>query len=269
MARMTESTEPTSSETAPAGGIQVLARAGRILRALDGEHDGLSLAELAARVGLPRSTVHRLVRALHAEGLVTAASGNGGVRLGPELMRLALGMRREIRQTLHPEIAALSGKLQETVDLSVLEGNVVRFIDQIASPRLLRAVSFVGATFPLHLSANGKAVLAALPEDDALALLPATLEPNTESSITSRAALLRELDDVRERGYAYDREEHHEGITAIGVALRDPLGPLVAISVPIPTQRFPKVEARAIEALLETQRRCQSLLDDAPGEPRR
>jgi DNA-binding IclR family transcriptional regulator len=265
MQAMTEFSDPRSREIAPAGGIQVLARAARILRALDGEHDGLSLAELAARVGLPRSTVHRVVRALQAEGFVTAASRNGGVRLGPELMRLALGMRREIRQTLHPEIVALSAKLQETVDLSVLEGNVVRFIDQIASPRLLRAVSSVGATFPLHLSANGKAVLAALPEDEALALLPTTLEPNTEASITSRAALLRELDEVRERGYAYDREEHHEGITAIGVALRDPLGPLVAISVPIPTQRFPKVEADAIEALLETQRRCQVLLGDAPG----
>ena len=212
--------------------------------------------------------MHRVVRALHAEGFVRAASGNSGLRLGPELMRLALGMRREIRQTLHPEIAALSAKLQETVDLSVLEGNVVRFIDQIASPRLLRAVSSVGATFPLHLSANGKAVLAALSEDEALALLPAKLEPDTDASITSRAALLRELDEVRERGYAYDREEHHEGITAIGVALRDPLGPLVAISVPIPTQRFPNVEAHAIEALLETQRRCQALLGDAPGEPR-
>ena len=111
-------------------------------------------------------------------------------------------------------------------------------------------------------------MLAALSEDEALALLPAKLEPDTDASITSRAALLRELDEVRERGYAYDREEHHEGITAIGVALQDPLGPLVAISVPFPTQRFPKVEARAIEALLETQRSCQLLLGPA-GEPRR
>jgi DNA-binding IclR family transcriptional regulator len=174
-------------------------------------------------------------------------------------------MRREIRQSLHPEIAALSAELQETVDLSVLEGNVVRFIDQVASPRLLRAVSSVGAVFPLHCSANGKAVLAALPEDDALALLPAKLEPNTERTVTSRAALLRELDEIRRTGYAYDREEHHEGISALGVALRDPLGPLVAISVPIPTQRFASVESHAIRALLETQRRCQELLGDGHG----
>jgi DNA-binding IclR family transcriptional regulator len=240
----------------------VLARAARILRALDREHDGLSLAELAARVELPRSTVHRVVQALRAEGFVTNASTNGGVRLGPELMRLALGMRREIRQTLHPEIAALSAELEETVDLSVLEGNVVRFIDQVASPRLLRAVSSVGATFPLHSTANGKAVLAALPEDEALALLPATLEPTTERSITSRAALLRELDEIRNRGYAYDHEEHHDGITAIGIALRDPLGPLVAISVPVPAQRFAAAEGRAIKALLATQRRCRQLLGD-------
>jgi DNA-binding IclR family transcriptional regulator len=254
-----------SGEPASAGGIQVLARAARILRALDREHDGLSLADLAARVGLPRSTVHRVVQALRAEGFVTNASTNGGVRLGPELMRLALGMRREIRQSLHPQIAALSAELQETVDLSVLEGNVVRFIDQVASPRLLRAVSSVGAVFPLHCSANGKAVLAALPEDDALALLPAKLEPNTDHTITSRAALLRELDEIRRCGYACDREEHHEGITALGVALRDPLGPLVAISVPIPTQRFASVESQAISALIETQRRCQELLGDDHG----
>ena len=261
--------DPTEAEPLPpadaakAGGIQVLARAARILRALDREHNGLTLSQLATRVQLPRSTVHRVVNALQAEGFVASASANGGVRLGPELMRLALGMRREIRHELHPHVAALAAELEETVDLAVLEGNVVRFIDQVASSRLLRAVSSIGAAFPLHCTANGKAVLAALPEDEALALLPAKLERYTEATIVSRGSLLRELDDVRKRGFAYDREEHHEGITAIGVALRDPLGPVVAISVPVPTQRFAAVEERAVTALLATQRRCQELLGDA------
>src|SRR4051794_3529892 len=73
------------------GGIQVISRAAQVLRALDGAPEGLSLSQLAERVALPRSTVHRLTTALAAEGLIAAASPNGRVRLGPELTRLAIG----------------------------------------------------------------------------------------------------------------------------------------------------------------------------------
>lgn len=256
---MADHSDIPPSEPPQSGDVQVLARAARILRALDAQHNGLSLAELAGAVGLPRSSVHRIVSTLRTEGFLANVSDNGRVRLGPELMRLALGVRREVRQDLHPQIAALAANLQETVDLSVLDGAVMRFIDQVPSSRFLRAVSSVGAVFPLHCTANGKAVLAAMPEDDAVALLPPTLKRYTSVTITSRAELLRELDEIREQGYAYDREEHHEGITAIGVAIHDPIEPLLAISVPIPTQRFAAIEEHAVNALLETQRRCQDL----------
>src|SRR4051794_23454839 len=99
-ARVTAMAAPASrsERRAPANGVQVIARAAQILRALDGEPDGLSLSALSERLGLPRSTVHRVVSALSAEGLVAAASPNGRVRLGPELARLALSSRRELRQ---------------------------------------------------------------------------------------------------------------------------------------------------------------------------
>src|SRR5919107_266739 len=88
-------------DTSP-NGVQVIARAAQILRALDGEPDGLSLSQLSERLDLPRSTVHRVVTALAAEGLLAAASPNGRVRLGPELARLALASRRELRLELRP-----------------------------------------------------------------------------------------------------------------------------------------------------------------------
>src|SRR5712691_8915402 len=82
---------PAVTGTESAGGVQVIARAAQVLRALESEPQGLSLAQLAERVGLPRSTVHRIVTALAAEGLVASVSPTGRVRIGPEFARLAAG----------------------------------------------------------------------------------------------------------------------------------------------------------------------------------
>ena len=84
---VSEAESPRSAE--PQGGVQVIARVGQVLRALDGENKGLSLAQLANRIGLPRSTVHRIVTALAAEGMVATASAAGRVRIGPEFARLS------------------------------------------------------------------------------------------------------------------------------------------------------------------------------------
>src|SRR3954453_19608607 len=154
MTRPAVSSERSSASAT--GGVQVIARAAQILRALDGEPHGLSLSQLSERLDLPRSTVHRVVSALATEGLVAAASPNGRVRLGPELARLALSSRRELRQELRPHLQRLFDTLNETVDCAVLDGDYLRFIDQIAAPHRLRAVSSVGATFPPPCTAKGK-----------------------------------------------------------------------------------------------------------------
>lgn len=242
-----------SSRTAN-GGVQVIARAAQILRALDGEPHGLSLSQLSDRLELPRSTVHRVVTALATEGLLAAASPNGRVRLGPEIARLALASRRELRLELRPHLQRLFDQLNETVDCAVLDGDHLRFIDQIAAPHRLRAVSSVGATFPLHCTANGKALLAELTPDEVARVLPTRLRRCTPATITARAELVAELDRVRETKVAFDREEHTTGISAAGIAIRDPFGALAAISVPMPTQRFEGREAEIAEALTEARR---------------
>jgi len=234
------------------GGIQVISRAALILRALDGASEGLSMSQLAERVSLPRSTVHRLTTALALEGLVTAASPTARVRLGPELTRLAMSARREIRLELRPFMEQLFERLNETVDLAILDGDHLRFVDQIAAPHRLRAVSGIGATFPLHCTANGKAILAALPVAAVSELLPARLERFTEHTITRRGDLLNELESIRDSGVAFDRQEHTQGICAGGIAVVDAFGALAAISVPMPTQRFRGREAEIAEELLTT-----------------
>jgi DNA-binding IclR family transcriptional regulator len=235
------------------GGVQVVERVAAILLALRGKHDGLSLSEIAERVGLPRSTVHRLVVALERERFVAAASANGGFRLGPAIASLANSTQRELTLVVHPFLAALGARVAETVDLAVLEHDHVLFVDQVPAEQRLRAVSAVGVVFPAHCSANGKALLAALPDAEIERLLPARLEALTPRTITSRADLLDELQQVRESGVAYDREEHTVGICAVGAAIAAPGSETGAITIPLPAQRFYGNEQQLVAALLETQ----------------
>jgi DNA-binding IclR family transcriptional regulator len=235
-------------------GVQAIARAGSVLRALEDEPEGLTLAELSQAVGLPKSTVHRLVAALTEEELLGAAPGNR-IRLGGGLTRLGATARQALRHDLIPVLRQLHAEVDETVDLAVLDGAAVRFVDQLSAPHRLQAISAVGASFPLHCTANGKALLAALPDEQVRVLLPVRLERFTASTITTRAELLRELEGVRRAGVAFDREEHTEGISAVGAAVLDEVGaPVAALSIPVPTARFERGESRYVTLLTAAAR---------------
>src|SRR6516225_5442158 len=101
--------------------VQVIARAAAILRALEDQALGLSLGQIAQRVGLARSTVQRIVSALESENLVIAASPNGRVRLGPAIARLAGSVQTDFLSLARPFLVNLSGELRETVDLAIVK----------------------------------------------------------------------------------------------------------------------------------------------------
>ena len=221
--------------------IQVISRAANVLRALQDAPGGLSLGEIAQRVGLARSTVQRIVDALRAEQFVIAASPTSGVRLGPGLVRLAASASVDFDHITRPIIAELSQAVGETVDMSVLKGRSAVFTDQIQGSHRLRAVSAIGDSFPLHCTANGKAILSVLPEDKLRALLRMPLPRMTVNTITRPAELLKEVESCRRTGIAIDDEEHTEGISALGTGLIDPMGRAIAISIPVPTTRFKRI----------------------------
>lgn len=245
-------------------GIQVIARAAAVLRALEGKPDGLSLGAIAKHVGLPRSTVQRIVGALDAEKFVIAASPEGRVRLGPALVTLGAAATADFHLLVHPYLQQLCDEVEETVDLSVLDRNVMVFIDQVVSKvHRLRAVSAVGVTFPVHCCANGKAVLADLEAPECDALLKGKLQPFTPNTITSVKVLKEELGQIRDSGVAYDREEQSEGICAVGAAFRDPYGRRLAVSVPVPSVRFYGNEQRFADAVLRYCRLIEAALGQA------
>ncbi|WP_167107900.1 IclR family transcriptional regulator [Mycobacterium sp. DL592] len=222
-------------------GIQVLRRAAAALDEIATAPGRLRLVDLHSRLGLAKSTTRRLLVGLTEIGFA-AVDDDGRIVLGERLLGLASANAAHITTTFRPTVERVAEETGETVDLSLFRGGQMLFIDQIESPHRLRAVSAVGARFPLFDTANGKAALALLDEtelDQLLAPLAA-----------DRSARVRaEVDEIRISGIAYDRDEHTEGISAAGVAGRAAGGNIVAISVPAPTDRFLAHQSRIVAAL--------------------
>jgi DNA-binding IclR family transcriptional regulator len=256
-----------SAEDASGVGIQVIARAADILRALRLAPSGLSQAEVSERVGLARSTTHRLLNALEDEGLVDSDGPRGRYRLGPQVTRLADAARQGLLASLHSLMEELSHEVSETVDLSMRSQNQATYVDQVVAPHRLRAVSPVGESYSLHCTASGKAFLAAMSPQDLAQATAGRLARLTDRTITDHEELAAELERVRAEGIAYDREEETEGICAVGTMIRGLTGLSVAVSIPTPAPRFYRREPALRDALLRWAQRVESELavNGGPG----
>ena len=253
----------TSEENGKQNQVQVVARAAAIMRAVEGEAAGLSVGQIALKVGLPRSTVQRVVGALATEGLLISGGRAERVRLGPLVFRLASSVANDAVTLARPVLVQLSGQLRETVDLAILRDQRMIFVDQVVGPERLRTVSTVGDSFPLYCSANGKAVLAQMEDEEIRVRCTGKLERLTGNTISNIPALLKNIGEVRREGVAWDLEEHALGVSAGGVCLRDLQGHLIALSVPAPTARFEEKRAAIRAGLLEAKR----VLQERFGQP--
>lgn len=244
------------------GGVQVISRVTAILRALADAPDGLGIAELSRIVELPRSTVYRIVATLAADGFVTNGAGRRGLRLGPELAHLAAAAQRGLSEAARPHMEKMADAVNETVDLAVFQHGQVRFVDQVVGNQRLRAEVVIGELFPAYCTANGKAFLASLPPaalDAALAASP--LLRRTPNTIVRKAELRRQLEEVRETGVAYDREEHTPQICAVGTVIHDQLGRVAAaITIATPASRFYGREAELAAVLLDGKEQIEAAL---------
>jgi DNA-binding IclR family transcriptional regulator len=235
-------------------GIQVIARAGAILRVCAEAKSGLSLAAIAKEVSLPRSTVQRIVSALAGEGLLFSDGSHRSIRLGGELFQVAAQHHLDVVEIIHPFLKDLSEVTGETVDLAVLRGSRLVFIDQVTGSQRLRAVSSVGEAFSLHNSANGKAVLSLMTP----LALQRVLKIGPRFQTRALKSLLAEFEQVRSSGIAEDSEEHTSGISAVGTAFCV-AGGFYAISIPMPSIRFAAKKEKIKVYLLE----CRNKIEEA------
>ena len=244
-----------------ASSIQVISKAIAVLKACDALGPGLSLGEIAKYVGMPRSTVQRIVQSLTEGGFLVSQGRSRSIALGPDLLAMGADATNNVFELAHPFLKSLAEETGETVDLARLNHDHMVFIDQVAGAHRLRAVSAVGDTFPLHCTANGKAALALLGEEQLQQVLRVRLAFHTQNTIVESGLLLADINHIKTTKVAIDREEHSLGICAIGTGFTDKARQIYAVSIPIPAVRFDAMRAKCEPLLLATVRSIEQSLN--------
>jgi IclR family transcriptional regulator, KDG regulon repressor len=223
--------------------VQVLDRAINILEFIGKQGSGeAALPELSAAMKLHKTTTHRIAQVLESRGLL---------RRGPDSTRYRLGLRLydlgchaldnvNIRDEARPLMTRVAFEVGETVHLALLDRAEVLYIERIEAQRSLTMGSKLGARNPVYCTSLGKSILAYSPElevDQILAVC--RMEARTRNTITNVLALKRELERIRERGYAIDDEEIEDGIRCVAAPILNSTGrPVAAMSISGPSSRI-------------------------------
>jgi len=234
------------------GSVQSVDRALDLLEALAGYARPVGVGEVAALTGLPQGTAHRLLRSLQTRGYVRH-DVTRKYALGAAAFRLGDAAQRALAHSARPYLAQLVGYAGETANLSVIEGDDVVYVAQVPSPHTLRMFAEVGRHVPLHSTASGKVLLAALPPDQVSSMLRRTgLPRQTEHTLTDPDAFDVELGRTRARGWAADEEEQELGVRCVAVPVGRGEDVVAALSLSGPAERF---TGAATEGLVEEMAR--------------
>ncbi len=222
--------------TAP---VQSVDRAITILELLARQGES-SVTEIAARLGVHKSTAFRLLATLEGHRLVEQVNDRGRYRLGVGNLRLAgaTTARLDVVSEARPVTRQLAVDTGETVNITVRSEESALYLDQVAGSSALQSHNWVGQRIPLHATSNGKVLLSELAEHDFDAALP-HLPRLTEHTITSPERMREELAGVRRLGYALAVDELEVGLTAAAAPIRNAHGDIVAsMSISGPTFRL-------------------------------
>jgi IclR family acetate operon transcriptional repressor len=233
-----------------ASGVQSLDRALELLEHLADAGGSMRLAELEAKSGLPLPTVHRLVRSLAHNGYVRQEPSRR-YALGPRLIRLGELAGRALGSWAVPYLTELVDEIGETANMAVLEGDAVVYVAHVPSAHSMRMFTEVGRRVPAHCTGVGKALLSQLRDDEVRALLRRTGMPaQTPRTHTDPGALLSELGEVREQGWAVDDAEQELGVRCVAVPLEGTPA-LAALSVSGPSGRITAGRVAGIAPVLQ------------------
>ena len=203
-----------------------------------------TLAEIARKTSLPRSTAHHILRALVDFGYLVQDGGAKPYRLGPRLFRLTghTWTKEQLAEIAMPYLDELSRRTGEGTSLAVLRDGIVTIVAKRESEGAVRVVQEVGARRPIYCTAVGKTLAAWLPDQELDGIIARTVFARlTPRTITTPAAFRRELGRIRTSGFAVDNEEHIAGIRCIATPVRDHSGDVRAsLCVVGPTSRLPQ-----------------------------
>ena len=239
---------------APEGGLSTVRNAARLLKVFRSREADLGVSELARRLGLGKSTVHRMLTTLVAEGLIEQNPRTGGYRLG--IVMFELGEAVRVHMDLHAAVGQVLSELRtqtgESSQVGVLDGHEVVYVDRLESAHSLRLFTETGRRVPVHCTSSGKVLLAYLPEARRQAVLRvAPLTALTPHTITDPERLADELAQVRRRGWAEAINEREIGVASIAAPVRDVTGQVVAaISIGVPLARCSVMSLRRLAPVI-------------------
>ncbi|NHD17303.1 MULTISPECIES: IclR family transcriptional regulator C-terminal domain-containing protein [unclassified Actinopolyspora] len=233
-----------------------------VLRAFTPEHQELTLSEVVQRTGLDRSGARRFLLTLVDLGYV---SHDGRLfTLTPRVLEFGYSYLsgRSLPELARPHLRKLTERLGEMTAVAVLDGDDIRYVLRVPSPKLLSVAIPVGTRFPAHATSMGKVLLAGLPPEQLEARLGAmTLHRLTESTTTSRQALRAELTEIRNQGFVVCDDELEAGLRGVAVPLRDAAGEVhAAVNVSLDARGTTPEAAREriVPPLLTTAERVES-----------
>jgi IclR family transcriptional regulator, acetate operon repressor len=243
--------EMPAVETPPGSpyAIRAVDRVLDILDFLQGANGGVALGDLSQAAGLPKSSAFRYLATLESRGYVVRDTDGESYRLGLAFRPMRPRDLSLLAAIARPRMEELCRRFEETINLGVLDGNRVAYLEMVESPRAMRFAARPGHRDPIHSSALGKALAGRLAEAEVRRILAVEGMPGlTERTITEPDSYLRELADVRAQGFALDNGENEDGGRCVGVALPEPLP--AALSLSAPAARFPSDRVAEVAAAL-------------------
>jgi DNA-binding IclR family transcriptional regulator len=243
--------------------VQSIERAFAVLSALT---DGpIGVTEVAERAELPKSTAARMLSTLSHEGAVEQVPGDTRYRLGPRIATLAEGVVpvRSMIATARPILEELAASTGETAGLSVAEGFVVHYVDQVGTSHQVQVRDWTGTRVAMHAVSSGLVFLAQLPSAMLEAYVARELEAFTPRTLTTPGALRERLAQVRADGYAWVHEEFADGLNSGAAGIADSTGSIAAaIHVHGPAYRFPvgresEIGGKIVEAATRASERLR------------
>jgi DNA-binding IclR family transcriptional regulator len=222
--------------------VDAAAKALDLLSAFSFREPTLSLADLAARTGIPRPRAFRLLTTLEQAGYVAKVNGEYQPGIKCFVLGNVVAASLDLRAKAQAHLERLRDVTGETVHLAVLDEWQVLYLERLQSPHPIGFMrSRIGAIVPAYCTSLGKTLLAFRAPDEVESWLRAqSLKTMTPGTITSPRRLLKELRAIRERGYGLDEQEHELGVRCIAAPIRNHTGEVVAaISIAGPADRMP------------------------------
>ncbi|MBG9654703.1 IclR family transcriptional regulator [Cytobacillus firmus] len=234
--------------------VKSVSRALDIITLISLKKNGLGVTEIANQIDINKSSVYRILSTLVQYGYIEQDTETGKYKLGYKFLEISSKLLESIdlRAEARPFLQELENETNEVIHLVVYDQGEVVYIEKLEGNETLRMHSKVGKRAPMHCTSVGKAILAHLPSSIVSDILERKGMPvHTDKTITDKEEFMKELGQVRQKGYALDLEENEYGITCVAVPIFDHLGKVIAaVSISGPTMRMTDDRLDALKSIM-------------------